>query len=65
MQQSAREKYNNTLNILQSDLFKQQQQLDNAERTIALYQKQEQLARTAYQLVVQEFVSAKSDLTNV
>jgi outer membrane protein TolC len=65
MQQSALEKYNNTLNILQSDLFKQQQQLDNAERTIALYQKQEQLARTAYQLVVQEFVSAKSDLTNV
>ena len=65
MQQSAREKYNNTLNILQSDLFKQKQQLDNAERTIALYQKQEQLARTAYQLVVQEFVSAKSDLTNV
>lgn len=63
--QSAREKYNNRLNLLQSDLFKLKQQLDDAERKIALYRKQEQLARTAYQLVVQEFVSAKSDLTNV
>ncbi len=65
MWQSAREKYNNTINLLQSDLFKLKQQLDNAERKIALYRKQEQLARTTYQLVVQEFVSAKSDLTNV
>ncbi len=63
--QSAREKYNNRLNLLQSDLFKLKQQLDDAERKIALYRKQEQLARTAYQLVAQEFVSAKSDLTNV
>jgi outer membrane protein TolC len=63
--QSAREKYNNTLNMLQSDLFKLKQQLDDAERKIALYKKQEQLARTTYQLVVQEYVSAKSDLTNV
>ncbi|MDD3725065.1 MAG: transporter, partial [Bacteroidales bacterium] len=44
---------------------KLKQQLDNAERKIALYQKQEQLARVTYQLVVQEFVTAKSDLTNV
>ena len=65
MWQSAREKYNNTINILQSDLFKLKQQLDNTERKIALYRKQEQLARTTYQLVVQEFVTAKSDLTNV
>ena len=65
MWQSAREKYNNTINLLQSDLFKLKQQLDNAERKIALYRKQEQLAKTTYQLVVQEFVSAKSDLTNV
>ena len=63
--QSAREKYNNTLNTLQSDLFRLKHQLDDAERKIALYKKQEQLARTTYQLVVQEFVSAKSDLTNV
>ncbi len=63
--QSAREKYHNTLNTLQSDLFKLKHQLDDAERKIALYRKQEQLARTTYNLVVQEFVSAKSDLTNV
>ncbi|MFA7040878.1 MAG: TolC family protein [Proteiniphilum sp.] len=63
--QSAREKYNNTLNMLQSDLFRLKHQLDDAERKIALYRKQEQLARTTYQLVVQEFISAKSDLTNV
>ena len=65
MWQSAKEKYNNTLNLLQSDLFKLKQQLDNAERKITLYQKQEQLVRVTYQLVVQEFVTAKSDLTNV
>jgi outer membrane protein TolC len=65
MWQSAREKYNNTLNVLRSDLFKLKQQLDNAERKVILYQKQEQLARVTYQLVVQEFVTAKSDLANV
>lgn len=63
--QSAREKYHNTLNMLQSDLFRLKHQLDDAERKIALYRKQEQLARTTYQLVVQEYVTAKSDLTNV
>ncbi|MDD5620973.1 MAG: TolC family protein, partial [Proteiniphilum sp.] len=64
MWQSAREKYNNTLNMLQSDLCRVKHQLDDAERKITLYRKQEQLARTTYQLVVQEFISAKSDLTN-
>jgi outer membrane protein TolC len=63
--QAAREKYKSTLNQLHSDLFKQKQQLDNAERRILLYQKQEKLARTAYQLLLQEYVSAKTDLTNV
>lgn len=63
--QSTREKYNNRLNMLQSDLYKLKHQLDDAERKITLYRKQEQLARTTYQLVLQEFVSAKSDLTNV
>ncbi|MDI9626752.1 MAG: TolC family protein, partial [Bacteroidota bacterium] len=57
--------YNNTLNMLQSELFKLKHELDNADRKITLYQKQAQLARVAYQLVVQEFVTAKSDLTNV
>ena len=65
MWESAQEKYNNILNSLQSDLFKFKHQLDNAERQIALYQKQKNLALTAYQLILQEFVTAKSDLTNV
>jgi outer membrane protein TolC len=63
--QSAREKYRNTLNTLQSDLIRLKHQLDDAERKIALYRKQEQLALTTYQLLVQEYVTAKSDLTNV
>jgi len=63
--QSAREKFNNTLNKLQSDMFRLKHQLDVAERKITLYKKQEQLARTTYQLVVQEFVTGRSDLTNV
>ena len=65
MWESAQEKYNNILNSLQSDLFKFKHQFDNAERQIALYQKQKNLALTAYQLILQEFVTAKSDLTNV
>lgn len=65
MWQSARNRYQNTLNSLQSDLLKLKHQLDDAERKIALYSRQEELARTTYQLVVQEFISAKSDLTNV
>ena len=46
-------------------MFKLKQQLDNAERKIALYQKQADLANVTYQLIVKEFVTAKSDLTNV
>ena len=65
MWKSAQEKYNNTLNTLQSDLLKFKHQLEDAERKIALYQKQKNLALTAYQLIIQEFVTSKSDLTNV
>lgn len=65
MWESAQEKYNNTLNTLQSDLFKYKHQLEDTERKIALYQKQKNLALTAYQLIIQEFVTSKSDLTNV
>lgn len=65
MLESSREKYNNTLNILRSDLFKLKHELDDAERKIRLYEKQKNLAQTAYQLILQEFVTAKSDLTNI
>ncbi len=65
MWQSAKEKYNNTLNTLHSNFFKLRHQLKDAERQIALYQKQKNLALTTYQLILQEFATAKSDLTNV
>jgi len=65
MWESSQEKYNNTLNILRSNLFKLKHELDDAERKIRLYEKQKNLAQTAYQLILQEFVTAKSDLTNI
>ena len=69
MWQSAREKYNNTLNLLQSDLFRLKHQLDDAERKIALLSlkprnRNNWLGTLLISLVVQEFVSAKSDLSD-
>lgn len=58
-------KHANTLNELQSELYKTKHLLNDASRKIALYKKQENLAKTTYNLIVQEFVSGKSDLTNV
>ncbi|PXV66764.1 outer membrane efflux protein [Dysgonomonas alginatilytica] len=63
--QASREKYTNTLNTLEAELYKTKHQLDDASRKIALYKKQSNLAQTTYNLVVQEFISGKSDLTNV
>ncbi len=65
MWESAQKNYDNTLNNLHSDLYRLKHELDNAERHIALYQKQKNIALSAYQLILQEFVTAKSDLTNV
>ena len=63
--QVSEEKHANTLNELQSELYKTKHLLNDASRKIALYKKQENLAKTTYNLIVQEFVSGKSDLTNV
>lgn len=63
--EASEEQYTNTLNALQSELYKAKHQLDDASRKIALYNKQENLARTTYHLIIQEFVSGRSDLTNV
>lgn len=63
--QASQEKHTNTLNTLEAELYKIKHQLDDASRKIALYKKQTTLAQTTYNLVVQEFVSGKSDLTNV
>lgn len=63
--QVSREKYDNTRNTLESELYKTKHLLDDAARKITLYKKQEELAKTTYSLIIQEFVSGKSDLTNV
>ncbi len=63
--QSSREKFDNTRNALEAELYKTKHLLDDAARRIALYKKQEELAKTTYNLIVQEFVTGKSDLTNV
>lgn len=65
LQQSAREKYNQTWNSLQSDLYAMKHQLDDAERKVQLYRTQKEIALTAYRLLVQEFVSGQSDVINV
>ena len=39
--------------------------MDDAERVGKLYEKQTTLAQTTYNLIVKEFITGKSDLTNV
>ncbi|MDR1203759.1 MAG: TolC family protein [Tannerellaceae bacterium] len=63
--QVSREKYDNTRNVLESELYKTKHLLDDAARKAALYKKQEELAKTTYNLIVQEFVAGKNDLANV
>ena len=62
---ASREQYANTQNTLQTELYRTRHSLDDAARKIALYEKQSQLAQTTYYLLVQEFVSGKSDLSDV
>lgn len=65
LQQASREKYVNTMNLLEAELYRNKHDLDNAERKIVLYRKQSELAKSAYNLAVQEFASGKNDLTNI
>jgi len=62
---SSEERFKNTLNTLESEFYSFKSQLDDAERAIELYEKQTTLAQTTYNLIVKEFISGKSDLTNV
>jgi outer membrane protein TolC len=64
-QQATQARYNDAQNRLEAELYRSKHLLDDAARNIALYQKQAELARTTYGLVVQEFVSNKSDLSSV
>lgn len=63
--QASRQQYADTQNTLYTELYRTRHSLDDASRKIALYEKQSQLAQTTYHLLVQEFVSGKSDLTDV
>ncbi|WP_294079972.1 TolC family protein [Proteiniphilum sp. UBA5384] len=63
--QASRQQYADTQNTLYTELYRSRHSLDDASRKIALYEKQAQLAQTTYHLLVQEFISGKSDLTDV
>lgn len=63
--QSNQEKYTETYNVLEAQLYKTKHLLDDAYRKTELYKIQAELAKTTYNLVVQEFIAGKSDLSNV
>jgi outer membrane protein TolC len=65
LQQASREKYTDTFNNLQAEVYQLKHQLDDAKRKIGLYEKQAGLARTTYSLAVQEFISGKNNLSDV
>lgn len=62
---STEENFKNTFNTLKSEYYGFKSQMDDAERVVKLYEKQTTLAQTTYNLIVKEFVTGKSDLTNV
>ncbi|MDR1524535.1 MAG: TolC family protein [Tannerella sp.] len=64
-QKAAQARYKETLNNLEAGFYRAGYELDDAKRKITLYRKQAALARTTYDLLVQEFVSGKSDLSAV
>lgn len=63
--QSSEENFKNTFNTLKSEYYNFKSQLDDAARVVKLYEKQTILAQTTYNLIIKEFVTGKSDLTNV
>ena len=65
LQQANSENFANTLNMLEAELYRIKNDLDNASRQILLYGKQSELVQIVYELTVQEFASGAGDLTNV
>lgn len=65
LQQASREKYIDTQNMLEAELHRTGHQLDVAVRQISLYRKQTELAQTTFNLLIQEFTSGATDLSNV
>lgn len=62
---SSEQKFQDTYNTLKSEYYSYKSQLDDAVRIVTLYEKQTTLAQTTYNLIIKEFVTGKSDLTNV
>ncbi|MCC9043665.1 TolC family protein [Myroides sp. M-43] len=62
---SSDQKFKETYNTLKSEYYGYKSQLDDAARIVTLYDKQTTLAQTTYNLIIKEFVTGKSDLTNV
>jgi outer membrane protein TolC len=65
LQQAALERYADTKNQLEAELEQLKRRLDDAAGKIRLYEKQTELSQTAYNVVLQAFVSGKSDLSAV
>jgi outer membrane protein TolC len=65
LRQANEEKYNDAVNMLQAELYRYKHQLDDADRRIVLYHKQTELTLTTYNIVLKEFVSGKSDMSDV
>ena len=63
--QASELKYENTLNQLQSEYQTVKQQLADASQKIALYQKQQELSLSTWQLIVREFSAGTTSLTDV
>lgn len=62
---SSDERFVDTYNTLKSEFYGLKSELDNYARVADLFEKQTTLAQTTYNLVVKEFITGKSDLTNV
>ena len=65
LQQSATDRYRATYNAIEADLIQIRHQLDDAQRTLNLLEKQTELAQSTYNLVVREFATGKSELNDV
>ncbi len=63
--QSSHEKYANTQKELEAQYYMVKHQIGDADRKIELFTSQSKLAQTTYSIIIQEFISGKSDLTNV
>jgi outer membrane protein TolC len=62
---SNTERFVDMLNSLEAEVYQIKHELEDAARKIDLYKKQSQPAQTTYRLLIQDFVSGKSDLTNL